>query len=62
MVNITVVDQDLKFKKVPIKDLREDYIYSLIQLGKITPEQFSTWVENERDTWFAHGQNIQKSS
>src|SRR5574343_472206 len=33
---ITVVDQDLKFKNVHIKDLREDYVYSLIQLGKLT--------------------------
>ena len=45
----------MTFREVQIKDLREDYVYSLIQHGKMTESQFAKWVEILRDTWFEQG-------
>ena len=55
MSKIKIPTKDLTFREVQIKDLREDYVYSLIQHGKMTESQFAKWVEILRDTWFEQG-------
>ena len=61
-MTIKVVDENLKFRNVPIKNLREDYIYDLILSGRISRSQFTQWVENERDAWFLKGMQSQQTS
>lgn len=52
---IKMIDSNMKFYEAPVKELREDFVYSLIQSGQMSVQQFTAWVEAVRDEWFLVG-------
>lgn len=55
MKKIKIIDDNLKFTTVPLKDLKEEFIFDLIKNNTLSKQDFAHWVENVRDEWFAIG-------
>lgn len=54
---IKMIDNNLKFYEANVKDLREDFVFSLVKNGQMSVQQFAAWVECVRDEWFLVGVN-----
>jgi hypothetical protein len=58
MKKFDVIDEDLRFRIVKLKDLCEGYVFELIKTGKLSKSDFLHWVENVRDDGFEMGVNF----
>jgi hypothetical protein len=59
---IKLVNTDMRFVTVHVEELIEGDVFDLIRTNRLTKQDFAAWIEHERDTWFAYGQNISNSS
>jgi hypothetical protein len=54
---IKMIDKNMRFYETSVKNLREDFVFSLVKSGQMNMQQFSAWVEGVRDEWFQNGLN-----